>query len=48
MKGETLGGMAPPLTFTQGKPTSIDCWFTAAMVNGTAQMTNGGNTTCAK
>jgi branched-chain amino acid transport system substrate-binding protein len=48
MKGETLGGMAPPLTFTQGKPTSIDCWFTASMVNGTAQMTNGGNTTCAK
>ncbi|MGD0699321.1 MAG: ABC transporter substrate-binding protein [Trebonia sp.] len=48
MKGETLGGMAPPLTFTPGKPTSIDCWFTASMVNGTAQMTNGGNTTCAK
>lgn len=46
MKGETLGGIAPPLTFAAGKPHSIDCWFTAEVKNGTAQMTNGGNTTC--
>jgi len=24
---ETLGGMAPPLTYTKGKPNPIDCWF---------------------
>jgi branched-chain amino acid transport system substrate-binding protein len=48
MKGETLGGMAPPLTYEPGKPHSISCWFTAEVVNGQAQMTNGGNTTCAK
>jgi branched-chain amino acid transport system substrate-binding protein len=46
MNGETLGGIAPPLTFAAGKPHSIDCWFTAEVKNGTAQMTNGGNTTC--
>jgi branched-chain amino acid transport system substrate-binding protein len=47
MNGDTLGGMAPPLTFTPGKPHSIECWFTAQMVNGVAQIANGGNTTCA-
>ena len=26
-KGETLGGMAPPLNFTAGKPNLVDCWF---------------------
>jgi branched-chain amino acid transport system substrate-binding protein len=46
MKGETLGGIAPPLTFTAGKPHSIDCWFTAEVKDGSAQMTNGGNTSC--
>ena len=46
MKGETLGGIAPPLTYAVGKPHSIDCWFTAEVKDGTAQMTNGGNTTC--
>lgn len=24
---DTLGGIAPPLSFTKGKPTLIDCWF---------------------
>jgi branched-chain amino acid transport system substrate-binding protein len=46
MKGETLGGIAPPLTFAAGKPHSIDCWFTAEVKDGTAQMTNNGSTTC--
>jgi branched-chain amino acid transport system substrate-binding protein len=23
----TLGGMAPPLTFTAGKPSPVDCWY---------------------
>ncbi|MBO0728456.1 MAG: ABC transporter substrate-binding protein [Acidimicrobiaceae bacterium] len=27
LHGETLGGLAPPLTYTPGKPTTVDCWF---------------------
>jgi branched-chain amino acid transport system substrate-binding protein len=27
LHGETLGGMAPPLTFHAGKPNLVDCWF---------------------
>ena len=27
LKGETLGGLTAPLTFTRGKPTSLPCWF---------------------
>jgi branched-chain amino acid transport system substrate-binding protein len=33
-KGETLGGMAPPLTFTAGKPNLVDCWFWMTTSNG--------------
>jgi branched-chain amino acid transport system substrate-binding protein len=32
--GETLGGMAPPLTFTAGKPNLVDCWFWMTTSNG--------------
>jgi hypothetical protein len=24
---DTLGGMAPPLTFTARKPSPVDCWY---------------------
>jgi branched-chain amino acid transport system substrate-binding protein len=27
LHGDTLGGMAPPLTFHVGKPNVVDCWF---------------------
>lgn len=33
LHGETLGGLAPPLTYTQGKPTTIDCWFYLGIQN---------------
>ncbi len=33
-KGETLGGMAPPLTFTAGKPNLTDCWFWMTTAHG--------------
>jgi branched-chain amino acid transport system substrate-binding protein len=33
-KGETLGGMAPPLTFKAGKPNTVDCWFWMTTKNG--------------
>jgi branched-chain amino acid transport system substrate-binding protein len=46
LKGDTLDGMAPPLTFTAGGPHLIDCWFTAKVVNGTPSMVNNGQTTC--
>lgn len=34
LNNETLGGMAPPLTFTQGKPNSVKCWFWMRTKNG--------------
>ncbi len=27
LHNETLGGMAPPLTFKKGSPTRVHCWF---------------------
>ena len=46
LKGDTLQGMAPPLTFKAGKDHSIDCWFTARVVNGVPKVVNGGRVTC--
>jgi branched-chain amino acid transport system substrate-binding protein len=46
MKKQTLGGFAPPLTFPAGKPHTVNCWFTAELLNGKAQMANGGRITC--
>jgi len=47
-KGETLDGLAPPLTFTPGHVQSVRCWFTAEIVHGSAKILNDGKTTCAK
>jgi len=46
LKGDTLQGMSPPLTFKAGKPHPIDCWFTARVINGVPTLVNGGKTTC--
>jgi branched-chain amino acid transport system substrate-binding protein len=46
LKGDTLGGMAPPLTFKKGQPHKIDCWFTARVKNGVPALVNGGRVTC--
>ena len=46
LKNETLDGWSPPLTFTAGKPHAVDCWFTADVHNGTAQVADGGKYTC--
>ena len=27
MHNDTLGGMAPPLTFKKGQPNPVHCWF---------------------
>jgi branched-chain amino acid transport system substrate-binding protein len=34
LKGDTLGGMSPPLTFHAGKPNTTDCWFWMGTKNG--------------
>lgn len=46
LKGETLGGWSPPLTFPAGKPHPIDCWFTAHVSNGVPVLTNNGSVSC--
>jgi branched-chain amino acid transport system substrate-binding protein len=46
LKGDTLDGLAPPLTFAAGQPHPIHCWFTFRIQNGVPSMGNGGNVTC--
>jgi branched-chain amino acid transport system substrate-binding protein len=33
-KGQTLDGLAPPLTYTAGKPHPVDCWYYALLKDG--------------
>jgi branched-chain amino acid transport system substrate-binding protein len=47
LKGDTLQGLAPPLTFVAGQPNPVHCWFTFRVQNGVPSMVNGGNVTCA-
>jgi branched-chain amino acid transport system substrate-binding protein len=35
LKGATLGGLTPPLTFSHGKPTISNCYFALNATNGT-------------
>ena len=46
LKNETLGGLAPPLTYTRGKPYSTNCWFTSKAQGGTLVSTNGNKPVC--
>jgi branched-chain amino acid transport system substrate-binding protein len=46
LKGNTLNGMAPSLTFTPGQPHPVHCWFTFALKNGTFSLPNGTSPTC--
>jgi branched-chain amino acid transport system substrate-binding protein len=46
MHNETLGGYSPPLTFTQGKPTTVDCLFTVQIKNGAFISPNGATPQC--
>lgn len=34
LHNETLGGIVPPLTFTQGQPTHVNCWFYMGVEKG--------------
>ena len=38
MKDETLGGWSPALTFTAGKPHSVDCWYTGRVQKSTPKL----------
>ena len=46
LKGDTLDGLSPPLTFTPGQPHPVDCWFTARLRNGVESLGNNGKLTC--
>jgi branched-chain amino acid transport system substrate-binding protein len=47
IKNNNLGGLAPPLTFTQGQPaTPSNCYFMMTLNNGQFQDLNNGTTTC--
>jgi branched-chain amino acid transport system substrate-binding protein len=46
MHNETLGGYSPPLNYAQGKPTTIDCFFTVAIQNGAFVSPHGATPQC--
>jgi branched-chain amino acid transport system substrate-binding protein len=47
-KGDTFGGLTPPLTYTAGGPQPNDsCFFEIQLTNGAYHALNGGKTVCA-
>ena len=46
LHADTLNGTAPALTFTKGKPTSINCWFWMRMQHGKFSTPDGLTPTC--
>jgi branched-chain amino acid transport system substrate-binding protein len=46
LRGETLGGLAPPLTFTPGRPAFVPCYFTDELKGGAFVPLNGGKPSC--
>jgi branched-chain amino acid transport system substrate-binding protein len=44
---ETLGGLAPPLTYTPGQPGKVPCAFIISIQNGKFSEPQGLTTTCA-
>jgi branched-chain amino acid transport system substrate-binding protein len=46
LKGDTLDGWAPPLTFAAGQAHHVPCWFTGHLQNGVNTLANGGKVTC--
>jgi branched-chain amino acid transport system substrate-binding protein len=47
LKGDTVGGLTPPLRYPAGQAHPIDCWFTGHVSNGVPTAENGGQPTCA-
>ncbi len=48
LNGNTLGGLAPPLTFAAGKPHPVDCWYYALLKNGKYSTPYGLKPVCEK
>jgi len=48
LHGATLGGLTPPLTFTKGSPTPIDCWFWVGISHSKFTTPYGLQPVCAK
>ena len=46
MHNETLGGLAPPLAYTEGKPHQIRCFFTVSIKNGGFVAASGAKPIC--
>jgi hypothetical protein len=46
MHNETLGGFASPLNYTQGKPTTVGCFFTVLIKNGAFVSPHGARYQC--
>jgi branched-chain amino acid transport system substrate-binding protein len=46
LKNETLGGLAPPLTYTPGKPAFVPCYFTVRLAGGKFASLNSNKPTC--
>jgi branched-chain amino acid transport system substrate-binding protein len=46
LKADTLGGLAPPLTYTPGKPFFTPCWFTGQISGSTLASTNSDKPVC--
>jgi branched-chain amino acid transport system substrate-binding protein len=47
IKDETLGGLAPPLSFVQDQPTAINCYFVISIQSAKFTAPNGVKTDCA-
>ena len=48
LERQHLGGLAPPLTFTAGKPHPVDCWYYALLKNGKYSTPYGLKPVCEK
>lgn len=48
LHGTTLGGLAPPLSFTAGKPHPVDCWYWTEIKKGKYVTPLGLKPVCAK
>jgi branched-chain amino acid transport system substrate-binding protein len=46
LKGDTLQGTAPPLTFPAGQPHPINCWYTGRTQNHQSAIADNGQTSC--
>ncbi len=46
ISNDTLGGMAPPLTFKANQPNPVHCWFYVGIQNNKFTAPNGATPTC--